>query len=65
MISILKAAAVGLGATAILAASTGDAVSAAPAKRVSDIVISGGSIYNGGSAKPFVGDVAILGDKIV
>lgn len=33
--------------------------------RTSDIVIRGGSIYDGSSSKSFVGDVAISGDRIV
>lgn len=30
-----------------------------------DIVITGGTVYDGSTAKPFTGDVAISGDKIV
>lgn len=33
--------------------------------RTSDIVIRGGSIYDGSSNKSFVGDVAVSGDRIV
>lgn len=37
---------------------------ASPAPRKVDLLIRGGTIYTG-SAEPFVGDVAIVGDKIV
>jgi N-acyl-D-aspartate/D-glutamate deacylase len=51
--------AIALSATTILAGSAvgqgGDA----------DILITGGTIYDGSTAKPFRGDVAITGDKIV
>ena len=30
-----------------------------------DVLITGGTIYDGSAAKPFTGDVAITGDKIV
>lgn len=30
-----------------------------------DVIIRGGTIYDGGTGKPFVGDVAIRGDRIV
>ena len=30
-----------------------------------DVLITGGTIYDGSTAKPFTGDVAIAGDKIV
>jgi N-acyl-D-amino-acid deacylase len=30
-----------------------------------DVLITGGTVYDGGVAKPFTGDVAITGDKIV
>ena len=30
-----------------------------------DVVITGGTVYDGSTAKPFTGDVAITGDKIV
>lgn len=37
----------------------------APAAPPVDVVIRGGTIYDGGAGKPFVGDVAIKGDRIV
>src|SRR5277367_4800057 len=30
-----------------------------------DVLITGGTVYDGSTAKPFTGDVAITGDKIV
>src|SRR5579871_5242586 len=30
-----------------------------------DVLITGGTVYDGSTAKPFAGDVAITGDKIV
>ena len=39
--------------------------SAARTDGVVDVIIRGGTIYDGGEGKPFVGDVAIRGDKIV
>ena len=47
---------------ALFAALAGPAVAAAP--RV-DIVIRGGTIYNGANAEPITGDVEIAGDRIV
>ena len=38
---------------------------AASAAETADLVISGGTIYSGGDDAPFVGDVAVTGDKIV
>ncbi|MBL0915012.1 MAG: amidohydrolase family protein [Sphingopyxis sp.] len=35
------------------------------AKPAYDLIIRGGTIYDGGEGKPFVGDVAIRGDRIV
>ncbi len=40
-------------------------IAARPSKQVSDIVITGGTIYDGSSTDPIVGDVAIAGDRIV
>lgn len=34
-------------------------------EQTADILITGGTIYDGSAAKPFTGDVAITGDKIV
>lgn len=38
---------------------------AAKADEAVDVIIRGGTIYDGGEGKPFVGDVAIRGDRIV
>lgn len=38
---------------------------AARADETVDVLIEGGTIYDGGDGKPFVGDVAIRGDRIV
>jgi N-acyl-D-aspartate/D-glutamate deacylase len=53
--------------TAAVVLATAAPAIAAPlsAIRTSDLLIRGGSIYNGASAKPFIGDVAVAGDKIV
>jgi predicted amidohydrolase YtcJ len=37
----------------------------ASAAETADLVISGGTIYTGSDDAPFVGDVAVTGDKIV
>ena len=47
--------------TAVLAAP----IAAQPAKQVSDLIITGGTIYDGSAATPIVGDIAITGDRIV
>src|SRR5580692_2984864 len=39
--------------------------SAAGQGEQADVLITGGTIYDGSAAKPFTGDVAITGDKIV
>ena len=50
-------------AMAVLAVfAAGDA---AQAQQAADVLIRGGTVYDGSDAKPFVGDVAISGDKIV
>jgi N-acyl-D-aspartate/D-glutamate deacylase len=38
---------------------------AAKADEAVDVIIRGGTIYDGGEGKPFIGDVAIRGDQIV
>ncbi|KTE30881.1 MULTISPECIES: N-acyl-D-amino-acid deacylase family protein [unclassified Sphingopyxis] len=49
------------GAAALLSVSG----AAAKADEAVDIIIRGGTIYDGGEGVPFVGDVAIRGDRIV
>ena len=49
------------GAAALLSVSG----AAARADETVDVVIRGGTIYDGGEGKPFIGDVAIRGDRIV
>ena len=53
------------GAMVGAAALLGAAGAAAQASEVVDVIIRGGTIYDGGEGKPFVGDVAIRGDRIV
>jgi N-acyl-D-aspartate/D-glutamate deacylase len=50
--------------TALMLATTLLAGAAAPSGQA-DVVIKGGTIYDGGTGKPFVGDVAIKGDRIL
>jgi len=40
------------------------AAPATPAPPVYDTILRGGTIYDGGGGKPYVGDVALLGDRI-
>lgn len=54
----------GLLAGACAVASSTCAIAAAAPRHV-DTLIKGGTIYSGGEGAAFVGDVAILGDKIV
>lgn len=49
------------GAAALLSVSG----AAAKADEAVDVIIRGGTIYDGGEGAPFVGDVAIRGDQIV
>lgn len=49
-------------ALAVLALAAPAAVAAPPAP--ADVIIRGGTIHDGGTGKPFVGDVAITGDRI-
>src|SRR3954465_8692965 len=44
--------------------SSGLAGSAAGQGQQADVLITGGTIYDGSTAKPFTGDVAMIGDKI-
>jgi N-acyl-D-aspartate/D-glutamate deacylase len=48
-------------ATAVLALFAGPVA----AQQTADVVIRGGTIYDGSEARPFVGDVAISGDRII
>jgi N-acyl-D-aspartate/D-glutamate deacylase len=41
------------------------AAGGAQAQQAADIVIRGGTIYDGSDAKPIVGDVAVAGDRII
>lgn len=50
--------------TALMLATTLLTGAAAPSGQA-DVVIKGGTIYDGGTGKPFVGDVAIKGDRIL
>jgi N-acyl-D-amino-acid deacylase len=53
-------------ATIFFAANLALAAAAAPeAGKVHDVVLHGGSIYDGSGGKPYLGDVAIDGDRIV
>ena len=54
----------GISAAAALVLCTSLAGSAAGQARQADVLITGGLIYDGSTAKPFVGDVAITGDRI-
>src|SRR5579862_6388338 len=49
------------GATAVAWIDAGAVTTATPA----DFLIRGGTVYTGGDAPPFAGDVVIAGDKIV
>jgi len=61
------AAAVSACAFAACATSAGPVASAAPMTRRSDIdlVLRGGTVYDGSGGAPFTGDVAIRGDRVV
>ena len=48
-----------------VAAATHSNAAAAKADEMADVIIRGGTIYDGGEGKSFVGDVAIRGDRIV
>jgi len=54
-----------IGALATAATLLSVAGAMARADETVDVIIRGGSIYDGGTGKPFVGDVAIRGDRIV
>ena len=52
-----------IGKAALAALIAGSSLGAAPARQEVDLIIRGGSVYTGTDA-PFVGDVAISGDRI-
>ena len=52
-------------AAALVAGGLWVAGSAAQPAETVDVIIRGGTIYDGGDGEPFVGDVAIRGDRIV
>ncbi|RYD40570.1 MAG: D-aminoacylase, partial [Sphingomonadales bacterium] len=54
-----------MGSLSMAAALLCVAGAAAKADGTADVIIRGGTIYDGGQGKPFVGDVAIRGDQIV
>lgn len=54
-----------IGSLVLAAALLGVAGAAARTDTAVDVIIRGGTIYDGGAGKPFVGDVAIRGDRIV
>ncbi|HVW75041.1 MAG TPA: hypothetical protein VHC39_15500, partial [Rhizomicrobium sp.] len=45
--------------------SSSAAGQSSPENRQADVLITGGTVYDGSTARPFTGDVAITGDKIV
>lgn len=49
----------------LLAIALSLAAAPAAAQKTSDLLITGGTIYDGSSTKPVVGDLAISGDRIV
>lgn len=51
--------------TALTATLLAGAAPPAPPSGMADVVIHGGTIHDSSAAKPFVGDVAIRGDRIV
>lgn len=54
-----------IGSLSVAAALLCVAGAAAKADETVDVIIRGGTIYDGGEGRPFVGDVAIRGDRIV
>ena len=54
-----------IGSLSAIAALLCVAGAAARTDGTVDVIIRGGTIYDGGEGKPFVGDVAIRGDRIV
>jgi N-acyl-D-aspartate/D-glutamate deacylase len=64
MVTFSKAALSGAVASGVAAVALAAPAARAPTQ-VSDLVIRGGSIYDGSSSRPMAGDVAVLGDRIV
>jgi N-acyl-D-amino-acid deacylase len=54
-----------LAAFAVAASTFATAASSPAAPLVFDVLVTGGTIYDGSGQKPFVGDVAIRGDRVV
>lgn len=54
-----------IGSLSVAAALLCVAGAAAQPDEAVDVIIRGGTIYDGGEGKPFVGDIAIRGDRIV
>lgn len=54
-----------IGSLSLAAALLCVAGASATTDGAADVIIRGGTIYDGGEGKPFVGDVAIRGDRIV
>jgi len=51
-------------ATGALVMASACVTAATPPAATYDVVIHGGTIYDGSDAKPFIGDVALVGDRI-
>jgi len=54
-----------IGSISVAAALLCTVGAAAQPDETVDVIIRGGTIYDGGEGKPFVGDVAIRGDRVV
>ena len=53
------------GSILLLPAATADKPASASGADNADVLITGGTIYDGGTGKPYVGDIALKGDRIV